>query len=87
MKTFSTTAIVSAASASFTALIFVSLFNVATTTQVDASPTPVQVVEVHQAHMTDAEKLAYDQETAEVQTVLVTAKRLTAEQKAAMSAK
>ena len=86
MKTLTATAIVSAASACLTSLVFVGIVNVATTTQVEASPAPVQTVTVLHARMTEAEKLAYDQESAMMQTVVITAKRLTPEQKAAMSA-
>jgi hypothetical protein len=86
MKTLTATAIVSAASACLTSLVFVGIVNVATTTQVEASPAPVQTVTVRHARMTEAEKLAYDQESAMMQTVVITAKRLTPEQKAAMSA-
>jgi hypothetical protein len=86
MKTLTATAIVSAASACVTSLIFVGIVNVATTTQVEASPAPIQTVTVRHARMTEAEKLAYDQETSMMQTVVISAKRLTPEQKAAMSA-
>ncbi|MBR7799429.1 hypothetical protein [Undibacterium fentianense] len=86
MKTLTATAIVSAASACVSSLIFVGILNVATTSQVEASPIPVQTVTVRHARMTEAEKLAYDQETAMFQTVVISAKRLTAEQKAAISA-
>ncbi|MBR7746205.1 hypothetical protein [Undibacterium baiyunense] len=84
MKTLTATAIVSAASACVTSLIFVGIVNVATTTQVEASPAPIQTVTVRHARMTEAEKLAYDQETSMMQTVVISAKRLTPEQKAAM---
>jgi hypothetical protein len=64
----------------------VGIVNVATTTQVEASPAPIQTVTVSAKRMSEAEKLAYDQETSMVQTVVISAKRLTPEQKAAMSA-
>ena len=86
MKTLTATAIVSAASACLTSLVFVGIVNIATTTQVEASTVPVQTVIVKHNRMTEEEKLAYDQETAMFQTVVISAKRLTAEQKAAMSA-
>lgn len=85
MKTITATAIVSAASACLTSLIFVGIVNVATSTQVEASPVPVQTVTVHHARMTEAEKLAYDHETSMMQTVVISAKRLTPAEKAAMA--
>lgn len=84
MKTLTATAIVSAASACLTSMIFVGIVNVATTTQVEASPVAVQTVTVRHARMTEEEKLAYDHETSMMQTVVISAKRLTPAQKAAM---
>ncbi|MFZ6799585.1 hypothetical protein [Undibacterium sp. Di24W] len=86
MKTITATAIVSAASACLSSLIFVGIVNVATTSNVDASVAPIQTVTVSAKRMSEAEKLAYDQETSMMQTVVISAKRLTPAQKAAMTA-
>jgi hypothetical protein len=85
MKTITATAIVSAASACVTSIIFIGIVNLATTNQVEASPAPMQTVTIRHARMTEAEKLAYDQETSMMQTVVISAKRLTPAQKAAMA--
>nr|WP_315487552.1 hypothetical protein [uncultured Undibacterium sp.] len=85
MKTITATAIVSAASACVTSLVFVGIVNMATTTTVEASVAPIQIVTVSAKRMSDAEKLAYDQETSMMQTVVISAKRLTPAQKAAMA--
>lgn len=89
MKTLTATAIVSAASACLTSLIFVGIVNVATTAEVEASVTPVQSVIVHTKRMSDEEKLAYDLEMSQMvvsQVIEIRAKRLTAAQKANMAA-
>lgn len=85
MKTITATALVSAASACLSSLIFVGIVNVATTSNVDASVAPIQTVTVSAKRMTEAEKLAYDHETSMMQTVVISAKRLTPAQKAAMA--
>ena len=88
MKTITATAIVSAASACLSSLIFVSIVNVATTANVDASVAPIQTVTVSAKRMTDAEKSSYDLElsqSAKTQVVVIRAKRLTAEEKAQMA--
>jgi hypothetical protein len=85
MKTITATAIVSAASACLSSLIFVGIVNVATTSNVDASVTPIHTVTVSAKRMSEVEKLAYDQETSMMQTVVISAKRLTPAQKAAMA--
>ncbi len=89
MKTLTATAIVSAASACLTSLIFVGIVNVATTAEVEASVTPVQSVIVNAKRMSDEEKLAYDLEMSQMvvsQVIEIRAKRLTAAQKATMAA-
>ena len=89
MKTFTATAIVSAASACLTSLIFVGIVNVATTTEVGATVTPVQTVTVTAKRMSDEDKLAYDLELSQMavtQVVVVHGKRLTAAEKANISA-
>ncbi|GGX20411.1 hypothetical protein [Undibacterium macrobrachii] len=89
MKTFTATAIVSAASACLTSLIFVGIVNVATTTEVEASVAPIQTVTVSAKRMSDEDKLAYDLELAQMtvsQVVEIRAKRLTAAEKAKMAA-
>lgn len=89
MKTLTATAIVSAASACLTSLIFVGIVNVATTAEVEASVTPVQSVIVNAKRMSDEEKLAYDLEMSQMvvtQVIEIRAKRLTAAQKANMTA-
>ncbi|MFA9275273.1 MAG: hypothetical protein ACEQSE_10405 [Candidatus Aquirickettsiella gammari] len=89
MKTFTATAIVSAASACLTSLIFVGIVNVATTSEVGATVTPVQSVTISAKRMSDEDKLAYDLEMAQMvvtQVVEIRAKRLTAAEKAQMTA-
>lgn len=89
MKTLTATAIVSAASACLTSLIFVGIVNVATTTEVEASVAPIQTVTVSAKRMSDEDKLAYDLELAQMtvsQVVEIRAKRLTAAEKAKMAA-
>lgn len=89
MKTFTATAIVSAASACLTSLIFVGIVNVATTTEVGATVAPVQSVTISAKRMSDEDKLAYDLEMAQMvvtQVVEIRAKRLTAAEKAKMAA-
>jgi hypothetical protein len=89
MKTLTATAIVSAASACLTSLIFVGIVNVATTTEVGATVTPVQSVTISAKRMSDEDKLAYDLEMSQMavtQVVEIRAKRLTAAEKAKMAA-
>lgn len=89
MKTFTATAIISAASACLTSLIFVGVVNVATTTEVEASVAPIQTVTVSAKRMSDEDKLAYDLELAQMtvtQVVEIRAKRLTAAEKAKIAA-
>jgi hypothetical protein len=89
MKTITATAIVSAASACVTSLIFVGIVNMATTTNVEASVAPIQTVTVSAKRMSDAEKQAYDWELAQstvTQVIEIRAKRLTAAEKAQMNA-
>jgi hypothetical protein len=89
MKTITATAIVSAASACVTSLIFVGIVNMATTTNVEASVAPMQTVTVSAKRMSDAEKQAYDWELAQstvTQVIEIRAKRLTAAEKAQMNA-
>lgn len=89
MKTITATAIVSAASACVTSLIFVGIVNMATSTNVEASVAPIQTVTVSAKRMSDAEKQAYDMQLAQstiTQVIEIRAKRLTAAEKAQMSA-
>jgi hypothetical protein len=89
MKKLTATAIVSAASACVTSLIFVGIVNVATTADVEASVAPVQKVTVSAKRMSDEDKLAYDLEMAQMtvtQVIEIRAKRLTAAEKANMAA-
>ncbi|MFZ6799584.1 hypothetical protein [Undibacterium sp. Di24W] len=89
MKTITATAIVSAASACVTSLIFVGVVNMATTTTVEASVAPIQTVTISAKRMSDAEKQAYDWELAQstvTQVIEIRAKRLTAAEKAQMNA-
>ncbi|MBR7799428.1 hypothetical protein [Undibacterium fentianense] len=89
MKTFTATAIVSAASACLSTLIFVGVVNVATSADVGASVAPVQSITVSAKRMSDEEKLAYDLEMSQMvvtQVVEIRAKRLTAAEKATMTA-
>ena len=89
MKTLTATALVSAASACLTSLIFVGIVNVATTADVEASVAPIQSVTVSAKRMSDEEKLAYDLEMSQMvvtQVIEIRAKRLTAEEKAKMTA-
>nr|WP_314863447.1 hypothetical protein [uncultured Undibacterium sp.] len=89
MKTITATAIVSAASACVTSIIFVGIVNMATTTNVEASVAPMQTVTVSAKRMSDAEKQAYDWELAQstvTQVIEIRAKRLTAAEKAQMNA-
>lgn len=89
MKTLTATAIVSAVSACLTSLIFVGIVNVATTADVEASVAPIQTVTVSAKRMSDEDKLAYDLEMSQMvvtQVVEIRAKRLTAAEKAKMSA-
>jgi hypothetical protein len=89
MKTITATAIVSAASACVSSLIFVGIVNMATSTNVEASVAPIQTVTVSAKRMSDAEKQAYDWELAQstvTQVIEIRAKRLTAAEKAQMSA-
>lgn len=89
MKTITATAIVSAASACLSSLLFVAIIGVTATTEVNASAATVQTVTVKANRMSDAEKQAYDAEMTQsvaTQVVEIHAKRLTATQKAQMSA-
>ena len=89
MKTLTATAIVSAASACLTSLIFVGIVNVATTADVEASVAPIQTVTVSAKRMSDEDKLVYDLEMSQMvvtQVIEIRAKRLTAEEKAKMTA-
>ena len=89
MKTITATAIVSAASACLSSLLFVGIIGVTATTEVSASATPVQTVTVKANRMSDTEKQAYDQEMSQssaIQVVEIHAKRLTPAQKAQMAA-
>jgi hypothetical protein len=89
MKTITATAIVSAASACVTSLIFVGIVNMATSTNVEASVAPIQTVTVSAKRMSDAEKQAYDMQLTQstiTQVIEIRAKRLTAAEKAQMSA-
>nr|WP_315482158.1 hypothetical protein [uncultured Undibacterium sp.] len=89
MKKLTATAIVSAASACVTSLIFVGIVNVAASADVEASVAPVQKVTVSAKRMSDEDKLAYDLEMAQTtvtQVIEIRAKRLTAEEKAKMTA-
>jgi hypothetical protein len=88
MKTITATAIVSAASACLSSLLFVGIVGVTATTEVSATATPVQTVTVKANRMSDAEKQAYDAEMSQsaVQVVEVRAKRLTPAQKMQMAA-
>ena len=88
MKTITATAIVSAASACVTSLIFVGIVNIATSTDVAASVAPIQTVTVSAKRMSDAEKQAYDMQLAQsmvTQVIEIRAKRLTAAEKAQMA--
>jgi hypothetical protein len=94
MKTMTATALVSAASACLSSLIFVGIVNVATTSNVDASVTPMQTVTVSANRMTEAEKRAYDlalsqsvnpENSVKTQVIVISAKRLTAAEKAQMA--
>jgi hypothetical protein len=88
MKTITATAIVSAASACLSSLIFVGVLNVATTSDVGATIAPVQTITVSAKRMSDEDKLAYDMEMAQLvvmQVVEVRGKRLTAAEKARMA--
>jgi hypothetical protein len=88
MKTITATAIVSAASACVSSLLFVGIVNMATSTNVEASVTPIQTVTVSAKRMSDAEKQAYDWQLAQstvTQVIEIRAKRLTAAEKAQMS--
>jgi hypothetical protein len=94
MKTITATAIVSAASACVTSLIFVGVVNLATTSEVGATPAPKQKITVSANRMTAEEKLAYDLElsqsanlmnAASTQVVVIRAKRLSAAEKAQMA--
>jgi hypothetical protein len=94
MKTITATALVSAASACLSSLIFVGIVNVATTSNVDASVAPMQTVTVSANRMTAEEKLAYDLELSQsanpansvkTQVIVISAKRLTAAEKAQMA--
>lgn len=89
MKTITATAIISAASACLTSLIFVGIVNVATTAEVGATVTPVQTVTVSAKRMSDEDKLAYDLELSQMvvsQVVEVRGKRLSAAEKAKIAA-
>ncbi len=88
MKTITATAIVSAASACLSSLLFVAIIGVTATTEVSASATPVQTVTVKANRMSDAEKQAYDLEMSQsaVQVVEIHAKRLTTAQKMQLAA-
>jgi hypothetical protein len=89
MKKLTATAIVSAASACVTSLIFVGIVNVAASADVEASVAPVQTVTVSAKRMSDEDKLAYDLEMSQMtvsQVIEIRAKRLTAEEKAKMTA-
>lgn len=88
MKTITATAIVSAASACLSSLLFVGIVGVTATTEVSATATPVQTVTVKATRMSDAEKQAYDAEMSQsaVQVVEIHAKRLTPAQKLQMAA-
>jgi hypothetical protein len=86
MKNFTATAIISAASACLTSMVFVGIINVAATSDVGASIAPIQTITVHTARMSAEDKLAYDLELAQMpvsQVVVIHAKRLTVEQIAA----
>jgi hypothetical protein len=94
MKTITATAIVSAASACVTSLIFVGVVNLATTSEVGATAAPMQKITVSANRMTAEEKLAYDLElsqsanlmnAASTQVVVIRAKRLSAAEKAQMA--
>jgi len=89
MKTLTATALVSAASACLTSLIFVGIVNVATTAEVEASVAPIQTVTVSAKRMSDEDKLVYDLEMSQMvvtQVIEIRAKRLTAAEKAKMAA-
>ena len=88
MKTITATAIVSAASACLSSLLFVAIIGVTATTEVSTSATPVQTVTVKANRMSDAEKQAYDLEMSQsaVQVVEIHAKRLTTAQKMQLAA-
>ncbi|MBC3882595.1 hypothetical protein H8K35_14475 [Undibacterium sp. LX40W] len=88
MKTITATAIVSAASACLSSLLFVGIVGVTATTEVSATATPTQTVTVKANRMSDAEKQAYDAEMSQsaVQVVEIHAKRLTPAQKMQMAA-
>ena len=86
MKTTTTTAIFAAITTCATTLILASAMNLASTAQADAAPLKTQTVTVRAARMSDAEKKSYDlemQQSAVSQVIVVRAKRLTAEEKAA----
>lgn len=85
MKTLTATALVSAASACLSSIVFVGALNLATTAEVSATVVPVQTVTVRATRMSAEEKLAYDLEMAQsdvAQVVVVHAKRMSAEEKA-----
>lgn len=89
MKTLTATAVVSAASACLSSLIFVGILNVATTAEVGASDVPVQSVTISAKRMSAEDKLAYDLEMSQMlvtQVIEVRGKRLTAAEKAKMTA-
>ena len=89
MKTITATAIVSAASACLSSLLFVGVVAVTASTEVSANANTVQTVTVKANRMTDAEKQAYDlqmTQSAPVQVVEIHAKRLTAAEKARLAA-
>jgi len=94
MKTLTATAIVSAASACVTSLIFVSIVNLATTSDVGATAAPIQKITISASRMTAEEKLAYDLELSQsanatnastTQVIVIRAKRLTAAEKTQMA--
>lgn len=89
MKTVTATAIVSAASACLSSLLFVGVVALTASSEVSANANTVQTVTVKATRMSDAEKQAYDLEMAQsapVQVVEIHAKRLTAAEKARMAA-
>lgn len=89
MKTLTATALVSAASACLSSLVFVGVVNLAMTAEVSATNAPIQTVTVRATRMSAEDKLAYDLEMSQAgvsQVIEVHAKRLTPAQKAAMLA-
>jgi nitrous oxidase accessory protein NosD len=86
MKTVTATAIVSTASAFLTSLVFVGIINVATTSNVSASVTPIQTVTVQAKRMSAEDKLAYDLELAQIQTVVIRQAGMTQAEKLAYDA-